>query len=560
VKLLIANGADVNKYCIDEVSPLLLATVLNEIEIVKILIQNGSDINFKTSDLNISIYDIANSYDDQRIVDLLELEGVEITETKEIDSFISVIKELYKETKKEKLITHDKESLQNIEKDMILKKEKLEQELNNSYEKQLEHYLDIEVKHILNEAVELKTEEKFQLLINAGFNFENIDINILFRDSFPTNFIKEVIRQSTNVNITDENGMAPIMYACQLNSIELVNLLLQKGADKNIKNNNGKRAKDFTNNKEIRELLLNYIFKTHNPQKLVKLLTNFTIDKPIKYTTHTWDFGELKKEYGNFDGYMNAVKNQFDTMKYELEELSLNLYKKIYTFLIEITPNENYSWCSKTNINIGWSSLDGLKEWCDSGKNPFDFKLQKPILIPPRKQISTFGEIINLFKQEIEIRSDFKNLETIFNFQKNKLDSDFKLDLSTSKLSRQFYTDTQRISFALDKIFAEIGKRKEFLNLEINSIELDDRSIEIAITQIDSTSNRSENELLERAKQSGDLADIVEILKNLCDYSIESSHENTHFRVNFLHSNNVRGIEILSEKPKGFSHILRFYK
>lgn len=54
--------------------------------------------------------------------------------------------------------------------------------------------------------------------------------------------------------------------------------------------------------------------------------------------------------------------------------------------------------------------------------------------------------------------------------------------------------------------------------------------------------------------------DIVENLKNLCDYSIESSHENNYFRVNFLHTNNVKDIEILSEKSKGFTHILRFYK
>ena len=40
------------------------------------------------------------------------------------------------------------------------------------------------------------------------------------------------------------------------------------------------------------EIILN------QPNKLVKLLTNFTIDTPIKYTTHSWDFGDIKKEYG----------------------------------------------------------------------------------------------------------------------------------------------------------------------------------------------------------------------------------------------------------------------
>ena len=53
---------------------------------------------------------------------------------------------------------------------------------------------------------------------------------------------------------------------------------------------------------------------------------------------------------------------------------------------------------------------------------------------------------------------------------------------------------------------------------------------------------------------------IVASLQNICDYNVESSYEDTNFRVNFLHSNNVKDIEILDEKPKRFAHILRFYK
>ena len=39
-----------------------------------------------------------------------------------------------------------------------------------------------------------------------------------------------------------------------------------------------------------------------------------------------------------------------------------------------------------------------------------------------------------------------------------------------------------------------------------------------------------------------------------------SNFEDEYFRVNFLHSNNIKDIEILDAKPKGFTHILRFYK
>ena len=172
-----------------------------------------------------------------------------------------------------------------------------------------------------------------------------------------------------------------------------------------------------------------------------------------------------------------------------------------------------------------------------------------------RKQLATFGEVINLFKQEIEIRADFKNLEQIF------LSQNIQLDLSAAKLNtRQFYTDTQKFSNVLGKIFYDMGNRKDFKNIEVTTTELDDRSIEIKIIQLDSNSTRSAIELLERSKEAGDISDIKIGLTNLCDWSIESSFEDENFRVNFLHSNNVKDIEILETKPLGFTHILRFYK
>lgn len=246
--------------------------------------------------------------------------------------------------------------------------------------------------------------------------------------------LKILLENGADINSKNNLGITPLMHFALNAEDRLVKILLENGADINLKSE--MTAFDLAKTDEIKALIKQS--KNNSPQKLVKLLSNFTIDKPIKYTTHDWDFGELKKEYGDFDGYMNAVKKQFDTMKTELEELSPNLYKKIYTFLIEENPDENYSWCSKTHINIGWSSLEGLREHCDSGNLPRDFNLQKPIFMG-RKQLVTFGEVINLFKQEIEIRADFKNLEQIF------LSQNIQLDLSAAKLNtRQFYTDTQK--------------------------------------------------------------------------------------------------------------------
>lgn len=297
--------------------------------------------------------------------------------------------------------------------------------------------------------------------------------------------------------------------------------------------------------------------------ELVKLLSSFTIDKPLKYTTHQWDFGELKKEYLDFNGFMITVKEHFENIKSKLENLSPNLYKKIYTFLIEENPDENYSWCSKTGINIGWSSLKGLKEYCDSGKDPFSFILPKSISYRngfKTIKITTFEEIINLFKQEIEIRENFKNFSTLFINQQKRLDDRFTLDLRAAKIGRQFYIDVEKFSNVIDKIFTDMSTRKDYTTIKISTKELNDRSIELRITQVESSSSRNSVELIERANSSGDIFEIKNTLINLCDWSIESSCDDEYFRINFLHSNNVKDIELLKTKPEGFTHIFRFYK
>jgi len=209
---------------------------------------------------------------------------------------------------------------------------------------------------------------------------------------------------------------------------------------------------------------------------------------------------------------------------------------------------------------MGWSSLDGLKEWCDSGKKPSDFKLKKPMKIGS-KYLKKFEDIINMFKQEIEIRSEFNNLSEIFDMQKMSISKNFLFTPENSKLDKQFYGDTQNIKEAITLIFAEINKREQYPHIEVITNELDDRSIEIRVIQKESFSNKSPDELLKKANDGGgDLGNIKNLLLNLCDWSIESSYEDKSFKINLLHSSNVKELEVLSEKVLGFTHILRFYR
>ncbi|WP_121628764.1 hypothetical protein [Poseidonibacter antarcticus] len=278
------------------------------------------------------------------------------------------------------------------------------------------------------------------------------------------------------------------------------------------------------------------IFLSNNPQSLVKILTNFTEDKPMKFTTHDWDFGELSKsDYKNFDGYMAEVKTQWLAIKDDLKTLSPNLYKEVYNFLWETDSTEA----------LGWSSMDGLKNWCNAGNKPFDFK--------------DFKEIVNVFKRKIEIRKDTM-LEDIFIQERKKLGRKYKVELIKLK-GVTFYTDTEKLINVIKTIFSQMHEveRHEYTNIIVEVLgDSTKEFIELKIMQLGAQAGSDAYVMLEEV-QNGDFAGIKENLNNLCDWSIESSYEDKNYRVNYLTSNTSQNIEELNYKPNGFTHILRFY-
>jgi ankyrin repeat protein len=592
IKLFVENGAildekeckKINKEFINRKSYLSICIEgedkeedkITYYEIAKYLIENGVDVNYKNPLINTlkhKLEIIDNSYNsiDYKMFYLLVKNGANIhyiDETTGETILMAVCKAscFIDKLKLEKINRYNNYYI----KDLILNGALVQEEKDIKVDM---------VKYLIEKGIDINVrdnEGNTALMIIKNARYEHInflydkdgyidfDINdsnvekYIFKEYKDIQIAKLLVESGAFLNIRNNLGYTPLIKYSSHGNNRLVKYLLEQGVDTNIKIEI--TASSIALNEDIKTMIEDT--KNNNPQKLVKLLSNFTIDKPIKYTTHDWDFGELKKEYGNFEGYMNAVKKQFDSMKNELEELSPNLYKKIYTFLIEENPDENYSWCHKTHINIGWSSLIGLKEYCDSGNKPDNFILPNSIFYEGR-DLTTFKDVINLFKQEIEIRENFKNLEILFTTQKNKLgtgrNSIFNLDLSTAKLNRQFYTDVEKFSNVLDRIFGEIKIRTDFPNIEVITTEFEDRSIEIKIVHIDSFSNKSASDLLKDI-EDGDFAEIKLNLQNLCDWSIESSFENENFRINYLHSNNVKEIVSLDEKPKGFIHIFRFYK
>ncbi|SFV57835.1 hypothetical protein MNB_SV-9-709 [hydrothermal vent metagenome] len=102
-------------------------------------------------------------------------------------------------------------------------------------------------------------------------------------------------------------------------------------------------------------------------------------------------------------------------------------------------------------------------------------------------------------------------------------------------------------------------KRSEYKEIEVEAIANDSKIIEIRIIQLNSQTGRDANDMLDEVN-NGDFKILKESFQNLCDWSIESSYEDKHYRINYLRDLTIQEIEILNEEPKGFTNILRFYK
>lgn len=305
--------------------------------------------------------------------------------------------------------------------------------------------------------------------------------------------------------------------------------------------------------------------KFHNPKKLINLLSSFTKDNnDLKFTTHNWDLQDECERFTSFDNFIEKIKVSWKTINNDLESLSPRLYAKIYKFLFDKKlglPGDDTkinSW-GQYNIKVGWSCPE-LKEWVDKGNSPFNYELKKEMVQEiNNKTISTFLHVVEIFKHEIEIRTEHNDLKNLFYKQVNFLGPDFSIKLSNLE-GVDFYTDVQWFEKALKHIFAEIKTRAEYPNIEIEvKKDINLEYVDIYITQFDSISNKTVHEMSKEVLD-GNFQTIFSSLFSLCDWSIESNFLDGAYRINYLNNANDISILKLNSSPKGFTHILRFYK
>jgi RNA-directed DNA polymerase len=303
----------------------------------------------------------------------------------------------------------------------------------------------------------------------------------------------------------------------------------------------------------------------HNPRELVALLKNFSVnDSALKYTTHSWDAGRDANMFKDLSEFIDIAQLQYNEFSFELRGLSENLNGKIYNFLFNKEISES-GWGDinpKKRIYFGWSSPE-LFEACenDVSLNPEDFILPQKYQIQKHgKTLQKFKHIIDVFKNEIEVRDENAALENLI-IQKH---DNYLISFSAPKIlnlqNKSFYTDIQWFGKALDLIFEGIKKYPEHPEVEYSIAENNAEKLVLTILHLNSYKRGLSIKDDKLNINRGDFGTIKDKLRNLCDWSIESLFEEGAFRINYLVSEkNIPAFENV-ESAQGFKHILTFYK
>ncbi|OUM62550.1 hypothetical protein PIROE2DRAFT_61815 [Piromyces sp. E2] len=111
---------------------------------------------------------------------------------------------------------------------------------------------------INNDCMNIASSKRY--ILRYILEYDNIPINYIndkgesllmaaiLNSSIDSELFKKLIKVGCDVNAQDNEGNTPLIHAVKKENIEIVKLLIQYGVIKEMKNNNGKTAKDFTSN------------------------------------------------------------------------------------------------------------------------------------------------------------------------------------------------------------------------------------------------------------------------------------------------------------------------
>lgn len=300
----------------------------------------------------------------------------------------------------------------------------------------------------------------------------------------------------------------------------------------------------------------------HNPKRLVEILSLFGKENPLKYSAHSFEWSR----YNSYDGFMKELKKAFEKEEEDLRNIAPDLHTKISKFLFDDKLSENNTW-GIHKIDFGWSSTE-LKEWSKIEENKTD--AAKAIAYPlPKKyqkiingeRVDNFNGICDVFKNEIEIRDDDR-LNLLF----QGIEDDILVDFEVTYINLDaitFYTDVENFKYGLIKIFEQckVKGREKYDHIEVEVITTKGKGyIEIQLTQIGSSALITSDGMIDKLKK-GDFKDIKNHFTSLCDWRIEAKFSDGNFTIDCLSiDSEFPKAKPLNDSPAGFTHILRFYK
>lgn len=309
----------------------------------------------------------------------------------------------------------------------------------------------------------------------------------------------------------------------------------------------------------------------HKPLKTIEILKYFTRnDKHLKYTTHSWE----KNKYLSYDDFIKKIKKEWKLISESLKELSPRLHAKISNFLFNESlgqKNEkgyNISWGEK-QLCFGWSS-PALKEFMKNNQheNPFNCPIPTEIKeIDKQHNLNFFRDYVNVFKNEIEFREDTKNLRKMFaELWESELSYDFNVSGLESMEGFSFFTDIHQVKDAIKKIFEMFAQSdyRYFSEIILEHFSNFSSKPNYHLIRISQKYSYIKRDIADPKiiRPSGNLGSIINLLKNLTDYSIVSRFiDGECYRINYLSSVEKNQIEKINcdTAVYGFTHELKFY-
>ena len=554
-------------------TPLIKACILNKVDVVKLLLKNGADTHVRLKN-SIRLVESVFNLGYQEVLDLLiEYKADNILDEYAFSFFHDLEKHISSKYVAEQFVYEELDAARNGNDDAMhfvdkcgIKEELYIGAMQNSLPEvdgaagaqQVLHRLFFSIKtndnHSLATKIRIMAVEKIMNKYNIG-KYENKIMQLTLDNS------STVLIHKGFVTIEDERFE-------QINTNRFYNPSRKIYLD--ILNNAVKFSLQTYDSKDVKEdyyavvnqeEILKFEVK-HNPKRLVEILNYFTKDNPIKYTAHSFDWNR----YGTYENFMIEVKNTFESIDDDLKFLSPNLYEKITKFLFSDTLNESNTW-GINRIGFGWSSKE-LKQWAhqeelkNGGKKAIYCPIPKGFIKQINgKTISTFEDVCNVFKNEIEIRDDGKLSMLLEELEEEILGFDFEVEYK-NLTNVSFYTDVEYLKNGLVKIFEQFkdDTRKDHDSIVIETIpDENGKYIDLLITQIGSNMSKSPDVLKDEIKD-GDFQDIRALFLSICDWSILGIYQEEYFKIDFLSSDTEKiNISHLTSAPDGFTHQLRFY-